>query len=253
MVHDFISKEPFEIEIDYFLHIKDYNIYMNTIGDPDWAPGINPVQPVSQEYINELIDTYKPKKYQILTRKEEWPLINPGIRNGYSAMFYSLTSAMRLKREYEIETGNLYDYCFAHRFDGIVGPDVNSLKNRFGDHGFHPMSVTTLGEMYRWKWENWRLGPNDVFLGGDNLAMEILFADISRIYTCNDIYKCGDDHGGPNIILGRSFGQSNIKHNADHTMHCAIVRHRADLNIPVMESWLYHQKFWLENHKSKLL
>ena len=250
---EFVSKEPCDVEVDYFLHIKDYNIYINTIGDPEWDGTANSVKLVSDDYINQLINVYKPKKYQVLTVNEENAMTSTGIRNGYGAMFYSLTSAMRLKREYEIETGTLYDYCFTHRYDGIVGPTIDGFKTRLEGPGFPPMSVTTLGDMFRWKWENWRLGPNDVFLGGDNLAMEMLLADTSRIFLSDNFMMCNDDIGGPNIILGRSFGNSNISHFPDQHMHCAIVRHSADLSRPVMESWLYHQDFWLANHKSILL
>lgn len=248
---EFVSKEPCDVEIDYFLHIKDYNIYINTIGDPDWDS--HAVKRVPQDYIDQLIDTYKPKKYQVLTHDEEQSITLSGTRNGYCAMYYSLTSAMRLKREYEIETGELYDYCFTHRYDGITGPDINSFRTRLEGPGFPPMSVITLGGMFRWKWENWRLGPSDVFLGGDNLAMEMLLADASRIFLSDNYLMCNDDIGGPNVVLGRSFGNSSISQESEHHMHCAIVRHSADLSIPVMESWLYHQNFWLTNHKSTLL
>jgi len=250
---EFVSKEPCDVEVDYFLHIKDYNIYINTIGDPDWNPNMDPVKRVSQDFINQLIDVYQPKKYQILTHDEEQPIIGPGVRNGYCAMFYSLTSAMRLKREYEIETGQLYDYCFTHRYDGITGPTIDSFRMILEGPGFPPMAVTTLGDMFRWKWENWRLGPSDVFLGGDNLAMEMLLADTARVYALDNFIMCNDDIGGPNIILGRSFGNSNIKHNPNYHTHCAIVRHSSDLSRPVMDSWQYHQEFWLKNHKSTLL
>lgn len=250
---EFVSKEPCEVEVDYFLHVKDYNIYINTIGDPEWEPNGGSVKKVSQDYIKQLIDTYNPKKYQILTYEEESPITSPGTRNGYSAMFYSVSSALRLKKEYEIETGQLYDYCFVHRYDGITGPDINSFKTRLEGPGFPPLTVITLGDMYRWKWENWRLGPNDVFLGGDNLAMEMLFADVSAVYATDDFIKCNDDIGGPNVILGRSFGNSNVSQSPEYHMHCAIVRHSADLSRPVMESWQYHQEFWLKNHKSTLL
>ena len=249
---EFVSKDQCEVEVDYFLHIKDYNIYINTIGDAGDNPNDSPVQKVSQEYINELINLYQPKKHQVLAYEEEYDLSH-GNRNGYSPLFYSITSAMRLKKEYEVETGTIYDYCFTHRYDGIVGPGIDTFKNRLAGPGFPPMSVLALGDFFRWKWEFWRLGPSDVFLGGDNLAMELLLADTSRIYTSDDVFICNDDIGGPNLVLGRSFGNSSIKLETDHNLHCAIVRHSADLTRPVFESWSYHQNFWLTNHKSNLL
>lgn len=252
MFPEFVSKDACEVEVDYFLHIKDYNIYINTIGDSGDNPNNSPVQRVGNEYIDELINIYQPKKHQVLSFDEEYNLIH-GLRNGYSALFYSMTSAMRLKKEYEIETGTIYDYCFTHRYDGIVGPGIDTFKVRLEGPGFPPMSVLALGDNYRWKWESWRLGPSDVFLGGDNLAMEMLLADVSRVYSSDDMFICNDDIGGPNIILGRSFNNSNIKLEIDHNLHCAIVRHSADLSIPVLESWPYHQNFWLANHKSNLL
>lgn len=250
---EFVSREPCDVQIDYFMHVKNYNLYINTIGDPEWDGTTDMVRRVPEEELHKLIQEYNPKKYQVLTIEEENKMADPPIRNGYSAMFYSLTSAMRLKREYEVETGELYDYCFTHRYDGITGPYIDSFKTRLEGPGFPPMSVTSIGDMHRWKWENWRLGPNDVFLGGDNLAMELLLADTSRIYLTDDFMMCNDDIGGPNVVLGRSYANSNIKHFSDQNLHCAIVRHTADLSRPVFESWQYHQHFWLSNHKSTLL
>lgn len=249
---EFVSREPCEYEVDFFLHIKDYNTYSNTIGDPDWSEGIRSNK-ISAVEIDKIIKAFNPKKYQISSFEEEQKLITGGFRNTYGAMYHSIGTAMRLKREHEIETGELYDYCFAHRYDGIVGPSIETFRSRITGPGFNPLSVLALGEMYRWKWENWRVGPNDVFMGGDNLAMEILLADASRVYITEETLMCNDDLGGPNVVLGRSFGTTNIKFDEDPNLHCAIVRHSADLSIPVFESWQYHQNFWLTNHKSNLL
>lgn len=246
--HTFLGKEPCNFHVDYFLHFKDYNIYVNTKGDPDFLDA-KPIK-IDKAATARLIAAYKPKRWEQLSYDNERNIID-GNKNTYATMFYSIASALRLKKEYEMETGIPYDYCFVHRFDTINGPFVTSFQDKVATSGFMPLTVYGSSETLRWKWENWRLGPNDIFFGGDNLAVDMLLADISRLYSSDDQVMLGDDIGGPNIIIGRSAANSAVSLACDHSIIPAVVRHSADLlNNPVFDSWQYHQNFWLSNHKS---
>ena len=236
-----------DTEIDYFLHTRDYNTYINTEGDPDIYDPIV----VNQAQLNNIIDIYRPKKYEISNYKDERKTIaNRKIQNVYSNMYYSMSSSLRLKKEYELETGELYDYCFMHRLDAIVGPTIDTFKAKLFSTGFPSLTISTLTHIFRWKKECWRLGPGDLFFGGENLATEIIMADACRIYMSIDRLVCNDDLGGPGAILGKSIHNTNILQENNSNMVAAVVRHSADLTIPVMESWQYHNDFWIKNHKS---
>ena len=246
--HFYIGSEECTFQVDYFLHFKDFNIYVNTKGDPDFLEA-KPI-PVSQDYIDRVLAIYNPIKYERMSHEEE-RFLNNGIKNTYVTMFYSIASALRLKRENEIETGVPYDLCFVHRYDAINGPTIESFRNKLTGSNFLPLNLFVPSDPLRWKWENWRLGPNDMFFGGDNLAVEMVMADISRLYSSENQIMLGDEIGGPNIILGRAAANAGIGLHTDHGIIPAVVRHSADLaNNPVFSSWQYHQQFWLSNHKS---
>ena len=244
---EFQSRDRYDVEVDYFLHLKNFNIYFNTRGDDDTQ---NPIA-VPQEDLEQLINIYQPKKYEYSTYEQEETLVRGNHhRNHYSGMFYSIATTLRLKKEYELEMGFNYDYCFAHRYDSIVGNNINTFKNRLSGPGLLPLSIlATQTQSHRWETEYWRLGPDDTFFGGDNLAMELLIADISRVYAQDNIIYCNDDWAGPNIVVERSIHNVSISLDYDPNLTCAIVRHRADLTRPVLESWQYHQNFWISNHK----
>lgn len=245
--HMLLGRQACEFEVDYFFNVKDYNIYFNTKGDPEWED-VRPI-PVDPAVINELIKIYQPKAYEIFSAESEKNILN-GERNSYVAMYYSIARAMRLKRQYEINNNVSYDFCFAHRFDTIIGPSITSFRDRLLGPGFNPLAVFASTETLRWRWEAWRLGPSDIFFGGDNMAMEMLMADISRLWSSDDFIQLSDEIGGPNVTMYRSAANSSVKLDYDHNIISAVVRHRADLTIPVFDSWQYHQQFWLSNHKS---
>lgn len=246
--HPLLQRQQCEVEVDYFFNVKDYNIYFNTKGDPVWDK-VRPI-PVSESDIQQLVDLYKPSAYEVVSADSERNMLD-GERNSYTAMYYSISRAMRLKRQYEINNNVNYDFCFAHRFDTMIGPYTKSFRDRLTGPGFNPLAVFTSSEILRWRWESWRLGPNDIFFGGDNMAMEMLMADISRLWGSDDELQLNDELGGPNLILNRSAGNASVKLDYDYNIISAVVRHSADLSIPVFDSWQYHQNFWLSNHKSQ--
>lgn len=246
--HPLLQRQQCEVEVDYFFNVKDYNIYFNTKGDPEWDQ-IRPI-PVSESDLQQLVNLYQPRAYEVSSTDSERNLIN-GERNGYTAMYYSISRAMRLKRQYEINNDINYDFCFAHRFDTMIGPYVTSFRDRLSGPGFNPLSILASSDILRWRWEMWRTGPSDVFFGGDNVAMEMLMADISRLWSSDDLIQLNDELGGPNVTMHRSAGNASVKLDYDHNIISAVVRHSADLSIPVFDSWQYHQQFWLSNHKSQ--
>lgn len=248
--NEIATTEPCQVEVDYFLDLKDKNTSTNTIGDNPNVPAT-----LNSQHLQEMLDLFQPKDYNITNfdNEFEWRTGN-GLQN-YASMFNSIYTCFRLKRQHEFKTGKVYDFCFAHRYDGINGPDINSFRNRLSTQGFPPLTIVSSfsgGQQFkRWPWENWRLGPNDVFFGGDNLAMEMLIADISKIlFVNNNIFMSANEWGGPNVIIGRAINNASLQYEADMNFLTAIVRSRADLTRDVFDSWAYHQDYWVRNHSS---
>lgn len=249
--NEVLATEPCEVEVDYFLDLKDKDNSTNSIGDDP-----EQLKPLFSDNLQKILDLYQPKNYHITNYDQEfnWRTGN-GLQN-YASMFNSIFTCMRLKRQHELKTGRLYDFCFTHRYDAINGPDINGFRNRISTLGFPPLTIlssyTGGSGVRRWPWENWRLGPNDVFFGGDNFSMDLLMSDVSRIlFVNNNVIQSAGEWGGPNVILGRSINNSSLVHDYERDFITAIVRAQADLKRDVFDSWSYHQNFWVMNHSSR--
>lgn len=248
--HQAFAPEPCTVEVDYFLDLKDRNISSNSVGDDPNIPDM-----LSTEQLNEIIDIFQPKGVNYTNCDDElkWRL-GHNLQH-YANMFSSIYTCMMLKRQHEFTTGQTYDFCFAHRFDAINGPDITGFKNRMMMEGIPPLSLvfaySATTHFRRWPWEHWRLGPNDIFFGGDNLAMEMLMADISKLLFVNDnLYISATEWGGPNIVIGRAINNCSIEYQSDIRFVPAVVRKNADLKGNVFESWPYHANFWIQNHSA---
>lgn len=237
--NELLQPEICQVEVDYFLDLKDKNTYANSTGVD--SPDID---------IQKIIDLYQPKKFNITSIDEElnWKTTN-GLQN-YASMFNSIRTCLRLKQQSELESGELYNFCFTHRYDAINGPDINSFRTKLTTTGFPPLTIISPHRgMSRWPWENWRMGPNDTFFGGDNLAVEILMAEVSKIlFVNNNLFVSAGEWQGPNVILGRAINNSSLEYQEDMNFFTAMVRPNADLTKDVFESWTYHQEFWVRNH-----
>jgi hypothetical protein len=248
--HETSGPEPCTVEVDYFLDLKDRNNSTNTVGDDPSQEDL-----LTFEQQQQIIDIYKPKKINFTNGAEELTWRFGHNLQHYASMFNSIYTCMMLKKQHEIETGQTYDFCFTHRYDTITGPGLDGFKSRMMTDGIPPLSLvfaySGTTHFRRWQWEHCRLGPNDIFFGGDNLAMEMLMADISRILFVNDnLYMSATEWGGPNIVIGRSINNCSIEYQSDIRFIPAVVRKNADLSRNVFENWQYHQHFWVHNHSA---
>ena len=236
-----------KVQVDYFLHLKNYNIYTNTSGDDS-----NFQLLVDDSEIKEIINEINPVSYKISTYDEEKELLVASPRSSFSAMFSSINTALNLKKKHQLRTGQQYDLVALHRYDSLLGPDPTSLRTVLESTGLQPLTVISPGWVGRWKWEDARLASNDVFLIGDDLAIDTAMADVTRMYaTDNKIFGQHDffNHG-PNVALQESFEKTSIRHVCSTEFYPAVVRHTSDLSLPVFDNWAYHNSYWLTNHKS---
>ncbi|MGA1049632.1 MAG: hypothetical protein ACO3UU_16630, partial [Minisyncoccia bacterium] len=108
-------------EIDFFFHMWNYNTLPSLLATHNGGMQIED-ELLSEIEINEILDTFKPKKYIFEPRKpiEYWNSTIPKDKQFGSwsnEQFYSLYYSSLLKREYELENDFRYDIVIRLRTD----------------------------------------------------------------------------------------------------------------------------------------
>lgn len=99
-------------EIDYFIHTWNYS------GDREGVSQPYITRDVSQEEFDKVVDWYKPKKYVLDDKKQDYFYES----DHWSSLFYSMAQSIMLKREYEIENNFEYDVVIKSRPDVVFDP-----------------------------------------------------------------------------------------------------------------------------------
>ena len=99
-------------EIDYFIHTWNYS------GDREGVLQPYITRDVSQEEFDKVVDWYKPKKYVLDDKKQDYFYES----DHWSSLFYSMAQSIMLKREYEIENNFEYDVVIKSRPDVVFDP-----------------------------------------------------------------------------------------------------------------------------------
>jgi len=99
-------------EVDYFIHTWNYS------GDREGVSQPYITRDVSQEEFNNVVDWYKPKKYFLDDKKQNYFYES----DHWSSLFYSMAQSIMLKREYEIENNFEYDVVIKSRPDVVFDP-----------------------------------------------------------------------------------------------------------------------------------
>ena len=239
--HRFLPSALADVEVDYFLNIKNYNTFAN------FAEGI-PEQDLPQSEIDEIIATYKPKKFSVTSKEDDAKYYGREGDWHYAKMASSMCASNDLKKQYEMETGELYDLVIFHRFDTLTGPTTGSLLDKILSMGIEPMTLFTATKadfrMYR---ELWKHGFDDMMFAGDTLTADLLMGWLYRQFESIVFENDVDFRFGPNVVLTRGAQQCSLnRRHAD--VQLAIVRDNADLSKPVLTSFQYHKDFWKSTH-----
>ncbi len=99
-------------EVDYFIHTWNYS------GDREGVSQPYITRDVSQEEFDNVVDWYKPKKYFLDDKKQNYFYES----DHWSSLFYSMAQSIMLKREYEIENNFEYDVVIKSRPDVVFDP-----------------------------------------------------------------------------------------------------------------------------------
>ena len=98
--------------IDYFIHTWNYS------GDREGVSQPYITRDVSREEFDNVVDWYKPKKYVLDDKKQDYFYES----DHWSSLFYSMAQSIMLKREYEIENNFEYDIVVKTRPDCVFDP-----------------------------------------------------------------------------------------------------------------------------------
>lgn len=203
----FINGSGENVEIDYFFHTWDESSERPT-RKSNYIKRI-----LEKEEIDKLLETYKPKKYIIDSKKSD-SFMHKDYQLG---IFYGFQQSMKLKREYEIENGFEYDIVVKSRFDLVFHPAHHDKKiyllNKI------PMEImSTFKGMMRD--EYCLVNFNDIIFYGSSFVMDLAtnlyFFKMHQFQNKTNIsnYEWGF---GPGVIMNLFFEEYGIQPIAVYT------------------------------------
>ncbi len=214
-------------EVDYFVHTWDYSM-----DRPGLSKDYN-YRDVTPEEFKEFVDAYKPKKFILDKKKQEFFYDN----DHWSSLFYSLSQSIMLKREYEIENNFEYDVVFKTRPDVCFNPAEPIKWEPMEDNMF---MYTHGGYMEH---EFYSFNINDCVFGCNSYTMDML-ANLYffRQYQIHDKverdYNPNFNAVGPGVLMhdymreygitpfkGLDFIETLVKEGCPEDLHLLNVEH----------------------------
>ena len=203
----FINNSEDSVVVDYFFHTWDESTERPTRNS-------NYIRrDLEKKEIENLLNTYKPKKYIIDSKK-----CDSFLHKDYQlAIFYGFQQSMKIKREYEIENNFEYDIVVKSRFDLVFHPLHHDrrlyLLNKI------PMEImsTFKGMMAE---EYCLTNFNDIIFYGSSFVMDL--ASNLYFYRKQQFYKKPEsikyEWGfGPGVIMNLFFEEYGIQPTAIYT------------------------------------
>lgn len=204
------------VEIDYFFYAKvDANSTL--------------------EEIHRAITEYNPKKYIVAEH-----YVNEFRQD--IIMARGIANAVNLKQQYEVENNFMYDVCVIQRFDGLLGPFTTSLRDQLQIKPIEPMTVYVECEFF-FKERSYKHGVQDLSLIGSNLAIDLLVGEFTVLWNKLEHDK-SLDYNQSILIFLKMFSENCSLAIGTLTVQTALVRSTADLTVPVLHSYAYHNEYW---------
>lgn len=188
--------------IDTFIHAWDFNTAPNIqMGSPAVNAHLTDICrknsiPISNDEMQSLLEFYQPKKYLIEDIDKSMKIMYDAITDdtrgpvGWSAsQFYSMQRAALLKRNYELQMGEEYDWCIRYRFDldmNNANTTISTLSNFDSWRNIPQETTTHTGRKYTRptntmysvhstidvNWPFYRVG--DIFFIADSLTYDLI-------------------------------------------------------------------------------
>lgn len=227
------------VKVDYFCWTKDYNSN-GMVKDKQFGAETGKL---TEAEINEVFAIYNPIKTGI-TRQVDEPKDPMEIDSAIKwlnpkPLLLSIVSAINLKKEYELECGLPYDFCFCQRFDALTTP-FSPVEKILFDHGvrdnlIYSHWITTFPQ------EDSAWGVGDFWFGGDSFAMDLMSASLSQHVIDSDRSHSEINESqlgyGPNVMIYNAVHRNNIwAIEFPRGLEAAPVRPEADLTLNVLDS-----------------
>ena len=232
-----------EIEVDYFMHTWDVNLWLNTSKEktmPKYLTGLEPAF-VEREYIEKKLKSLKGLIVEQFDRAN--------LHNVWGPILYSSYRVNKMKCDFENENGFTYDLVIRTRPDIIFPP---SSKMNYDNNQIEHRTIYTLGHYGKMKDELFISNTDDVAYMGDSATMNTAanlysYAGFKGFYPSYN-YIPGDtsnispeQHLGPGTLMTRYLHQVNIDTTSVHNLYgFSVIRKAAlDLNLNYEEN--YHE------------
>lgn len=225
--------------IDTFIHMWDFNTKSNI--EIDHTDTRHPVEIyransslIIDTEIQEILSFYKPKRHLIENIDKSMEIVynamfgdQPASAGWSSSQFYSMQRAAFLKRDYEIERGEDYNWCIRYRFDldmknsGFNIPTLSNFNNWtekpsvsdvFSSRKYIQPTNTLYSVHSRWDknyWPYYRIG--DIFFIADSITYDLVcnFYDW-MLWIPNDLFS---DNPPPEIVFSYYLNMLRININ----------------------------------------
>jgi hypothetical protein len=248
-------REVCKIKIDYFCWAKDFDsngmVSGKTFGEL--------TNKLDESAINDVFSIYNPVKTGITTFDNDvkdndiqsnikWLMPKP--------LLLSIVSAINLKKEYELDCGLPYDFCFCQRFDSLTTP-FNPVERIVREHGIRD-NIIYSHWITNFPQEDNAWGVGDFWFGGDSFAMDLMSASLSQ-YIDSDLPDLDLNESqlgyGPNVILYNAIHQNNIwTTEFPGGLKAAPVRPESDLTLNALDpstAVKHHSHFEASHPSSK--
>ena len=248
-------REVCRIKIDYFCWTKDFDsnglVHGKTFGEL--------TNKLNESDINDVFSIYNPAKKGITTFDDDvkdndiqsnikWLMPKP--------LLLSIVSSMNLKKEYELDCGLPYDFCFCQRYDSLTTP-FNPVERIVREHGIRD-NIIYSHWITSFPQEDNAWGVGDFWFGGDSLAMDLMSASLSQYLNSNlaDTSLNESQLGyGPNVMLYNAMHQNNIwVVEFPGGLSSSPVRPESDLTLDVLDhstAGKHHTHFEVNHPSSK--
>lgn len=192
-------------QCDIFCHFWDYNT------KPNWVADSKTPNYISQNEIDEVIDTLKPKKFLLENYRQVTPIKPTQVitYHGYLSQFYGIMRAARLKKQYEIENDFQYDAVVRSRYDNFY---VSRITNNYETvrpntmHGFH----------FGWDKEEKVGRIGDMFWFADSQTYDIISDFYLNIWSINNRLIKYSDNQPPEMVFFHYIKKCNIGIQINH-------------------------------------
>tara|TARA_B100001123_G_C15287624_1_gene1016195 strand:- start:1251 stop:2057 length:807 start_codon:yes stop_codon:yes gene_type:complete len=203
-------------EVDYFIHTWNYSGDRRGVSQPyEWRK-------VNKHEFNKIVKFYNPKKSIFDKKPQDYFYKN----DHWSALFYSFSQSVMMKRQYEIENDFEYDLVIKSRPDVAFPPYSREGIQRVG-FTYEPLNdglvYTTHGGVMEHEFH--MFNPNDCVFYSNSYTMDMLvnayFYRLKVIHEHSGYDKLNFHPLGPGVLMqeyGRDYGLTFIPTHAD-AMH----------------------------------